>query len=68
MTDYTNWYNFCRRFQSRGYISYICKNRFRNPIFIQALTNITEQDLFEAPYFEEEQSLYAQLKDCVFVA
>ncbi|WP_147640768.1 helicase C-terminal domain-containing protein [Mammaliicoccus lentus] len=50
------------------YHTYV-KTDLEIPSFIQALTNITEQDLFEAPYFEEvSKSLYAQLKDCVFVA
>ena len=50
------------------YHTYV-KTDLEIPSFIQALTNITEQDLFEAPYFEEvSTSLYAQLKDCVFVA
>ncbi|PNZ72656.1 exonuclease domain-containing protein, partial [Mammaliicoccus stepanovicii] len=39
------------------------------PSFIQALTNIDENDLYEAPYFNEiSKDLYSKLKDCIFVA
>lgn len=50
------------------YHSYV-KTDLEIPSFIQALTNINELDLEEAPYFEEiSQSLFNLLKDCVFVA
>lgn len=50
------------------YHSYV-KTDLEIPSFIQALTNINELDLQEAPYFDEiSKSLFVMLKDCVFVA
>ncbi|MGO1989349.1 exonuclease domain-containing protein, partial [Mammaliicoccus vitulinus] len=50
------------------YHSYV-KTDLEIPSFIQALTNINELDLQEAPYFEEiSKSLFNKLKNCVFVA
>lgn len=51
-----------------SYHTYV-KTDLEIPSFIQALTNINEQDLVAAPYFEEiSNDLYALLKDCIFVA
>ncbi len=50
------------------YHSYV-KTDLEIPSFIQALTNINELDLQDAPYFDEiSKSLFVMLKDCVFVA
>lgn len=50
------------------YHTYV-KTDLEIPSFIQALTNINELDLQDAPYFDEiSKSLFVMLKDCVFVA